>query len=80
MLGNLFKSTSKVVTKQNLLVFLRPTILRDKASTRAVTEQKFDQLWQLNLETKVAQGEDEEELRAREKPTVESLYDGNSIR
>ncbi|MCH2159678.1 MAG: type II secretion system secretin GspD [Oleiphilaceae bacterium] len=80
LLGNLFKSTSKVVTKQNLLVFLRPTILRDKASTRAVTEQKFDQLWQLNLETKVAQGEDEEELRAREKPTVESLYDGNSIR
>ena len=80
LLGTLFKSTSKVVTKQNLLVFLRPTILRDKASTRAVTEQKFDQLWQLNLETKVAQGEDEEELRAREKPTVESLYDGNSIR
>ena len=79
-LGNLFKSRSKVVTKQNLLVFLRPTILRDKAATRAVTEQKFDQLWQLNLDVKASQGMDEEELQQLQKPAVESLYDRNSVR
>lgn len=79
-LGNLFKSTSKVKTKQNLLVFLRPTILRDKASTRAVTSQKFDELWQLNLDIKASQGEDQEDLQKLEKPTIDSLYSGNKIR
>jgi len=80
VLGHLFKSTSREVTKQNLLVFLRPTILRDKAATRAVTEQKFDQLWQLNLQTKIARGEDEEEVNQLERPAVESLYDKNTLR
>jgi general secretion pathway protein D len=79
-LGALFRSTSKVVTKQNLLVFLRPTILRDKASTRLVTNQKFDQLWQLNLDLKAANGEDPEELEKLEKPSVDSLYDGMKVR
>lgn len=80
ILGNLFKSTSREVKKLNLLVFLRPTILRDKASTRAVTDQKFDQLWQLNLNMKATQGADAEELEQLQKPIVESLYDGMSIR
>jgi len=79
-IGNLFKSTSKEVTKQNLLVFLRPTILRDKADTRAVTEDKFDKLWQLNLDVKARQGEDPDDLEKLQKPAVESLYDQNSVR
>ncbi|KZY60120.1 type II secretion system protein GspD [Oleiphilus sp. HI0071] len=79
-LGALFRSSSEVVTKQNLLVFLRPTILRDKAATRAVTNDKFDQLWQLNLDLKAAQGEDQEELDKLEKPPVETLYNGMKVR
>jgi general secretion pathway protein D len=79
-LGALFRSSSEVVTKQNLLVFLRPTILRDKADTRAVTNDKFDQLWQLNLDLKAAQGEDQEDLDKLEKPPVETLYNGMKVR
>ncbi|KZZ72567.1 hypothetical protein A3765_28310 [Oleiphilus sp. HI0130] len=62
------------------MVFLRPTILRDKAATRAVTNDKFDQLWQLNLDLKAAQGEDQEELDKLEKPPVETLYNGMKVR
>jgi general secretion pathway protein D len=79
-LGALFRSSSRVVTKQNLLVFLRPTILRDKESTRLVTNQKFDQLWKLNLDLKAANGEDPEELEKLEKPSIDSLYDGMKVR
>src|SRR5690606_30419789 len=55
-LGRLFKSSSKVNTKQNLLVFLKPTILRDKESTKAVTDSKFDELWDVNLKIKQSNG------------------------
>ena len=79
-LGALFRSTSKQVTKQNLLVFLRPTILRDKESTRAVTNEKFDELWQLNLKVKEAKGEEPEDLQKLVKPPIDSLYSGMKIR
>ena len=79
-IGALFRSTSKKVTKQNLLVFLRPTILRDKESTRAVTSEKFDELWQLNLSIKAAQGEDQEDLEQLVKPPIDSIYKGMEMR
>lgn len=79
-IGALFRSTSKQVTKQNLLVFLRPTILRDKESTRAVTNEKFDELWQLNLNVKEAKGEEPEDLQKLVKPPIDSLYSGMKIR
>lgn len=79
-LGALFRSTSKKVTKQNLLVFLRPTILRDKESTRAVTNEKFDELWELNLSIKAAQGEDQEDLEQLVKPSIDSVYKRMEIR
>ena len=79
-IGALFRSTSKQVTKQNLLVFLRPTILRDKESTRAVTNEKFDELWQLNLKVKEAKGEEPEDLQKLVKPPIDSLYSGMKIR
>jgi len=79
-IGALFRSTSKQVTKQNLLVFLRPTILRDKESTRSVTNEKFDELWQLNLRVKEAKGEEPEDLQKLVKPPVDSLYSGMKIR
>lgn len=79
-LGALFRSTSTVVTKQNLLVFLKPTILRDKAANRSVTEEKFDQLWQLNLDIKESNGVSREELDKLEKPDVDSIYSGMKVR
>jgi general secretion pathway protein D len=44
LLGNLFKSRSGSRQKSNLLVFLRPKILRDQAATEAVSAQKYNQI------------------------------------
>lgn len=79
-LGRLFTSTSSKVSKQNLIVFLRPTILRDRAATRAVTVEKFDELWRLNLAIKQSNGEDEEELKELVKPSVDSIYSGMKVK
>jgi len=79
-LGRLFTSTMSKVSKQNLIVFLRPTILRDRTATRAVTVEKFDELWSLNLAIKKSNGEEEEELKKLIKPDVDSIYGGMKIK
>jgi len=79
-LGRLFRSESKTVRKQNLVVFLRPTILRDKEANRLVTTEKFDELWDLNLAIKASNGEDSEDLEELEKPSVESIYGGMRLK
>jgi general secretion pathway protein D len=40
--GNLFKTTGRLRDRRNLLVFLRPTVIRDRAAAQAVTRKKFD--------------------------------------
>ncbi|MFZ5617134.1 MAG: type II secretion system secretin GspD [Pseudomonadota bacterium] len=40
--GNLFKSSSRSRERRNLMVFLRPTIVRDRASAAAATAKKMD--------------------------------------
>lgn len=40
--GNLFKTQGRSRQRRNLLVFLRPTIIRDRAAAEAVTRKKFD--------------------------------------
>ncbi len=44
LLGNLFKSRSGSRQKSNLLVFLRPKILRDQVATEAVSAQKYNEI------------------------------------
>jgi general secretion pathway protein D len=44
LLGNLFKSRSGSRQKSNLLVFLRPKILRDQPATEAVSTQKYNEI------------------------------------
>jgi general secretion pathway protein D len=44
LLGNLFKSRSGSRQKSNLLVFLRPRILRDQPSTEAVSASKYNEI------------------------------------
>ncbi|MFN4183629.1 MAG: type II secretion system secretin GspD [Hyphomonas sp.] len=39
--GRLFRSTGKAATRTNLMVFIRPTIVRNKADAQAVTQQKY---------------------------------------
>ena len=42
LLGNLFKSESKSFTKSNLMVFLRPKIVRTIEDSRAITNHKYN--------------------------------------
>ncbi len=44
VLGNLFKSRSTEQVKRTLFVFLRPTILRDRASVAAAAEAKYGRI------------------------------------
>ena len=41
VLGNLFKSRGKERNKTNLMIFIRPTILRSAADSRRVAEQRY---------------------------------------
>jgi general secretion pathway protein D len=47
--GRLFNSLSSSVVKRNLMIFIRPTILRDENTARKVTSRKYVQhrAWQL---------------------------------
>ena len=40
--GNLFKTRSRQRSRQNLMVFIRPTIVRDQETARAATRKKLD--------------------------------------
>jgi general secretion pathway protein D len=46
LLGNLFKSRSASRQKKNLLVFIRPKILRDAEATESVSETKYNEVRQ----------------------------------
>ncbi|MEY4269444.1 MAG: type secretion system protein GspD [Pseudomonadota bacterium] len=42
LIGNLFKSKSRARAKTNLMVFIRPTILRSRADNAALTARRYD--------------------------------------
>jgi general secretion pathway protein D len=41
IIGNLFKSTSTTVSKRNLMVFIRPTIIRDGVTMNKISHKKY---------------------------------------
>jgi general secretion pathway protein D len=41
ILGNLFKSTTTTVSKRNLMVFIRPTIIRDGVTMNEISHKKY---------------------------------------
>jgi general secretion pathway protein D len=49
-LGALFRSRTKNIEKQNLLVFLRPTVLRSGADVAAASERKFNRIFEVDIE------------------------------
>ena len=49
-LGLLFKSSAKSIEKQNLLVFLRPTILDSRPSISKVTNRKVGAIYEIEIE------------------------------
>ncbi|HBC34453.1 MAG TPA: type II secretion system protein GspD, partial [Marinobacter adhaerens] len=66
--GRLFSSESERRVKRNLLVFLRPKIMLGKEEAVAATSDKFNQLWDVNLNIREKLGIPTEEQR----PTVDA--------
>ncbi len=50
LLGHLFKSRSRVNVKRNLLVFLRPNIVRESGSAKAITQEKYQSVRTLQFD------------------------------
>ena len=53
LLGNLFRTTSTTKTKQNLMVFIHPVILRDASSSSLATDSKYEYLRARQLDSKI---------------------------
>lgn len=53
-LGFFFRSTSTTNTKTNLLIFLRPTIIRSQDDAYDATERKFRDIWEVEITTPVS--------------------------
>ncbi|MDX1754715.1 MAG: type II secretion system secretin GspD [Marinobacter sp.] len=73
-LGRLFSSQSERRVKRNLLVFLRPTIMLDKEEAIAITDDKFNSLWEVDLGIREKLGMPRPADPA-ERPAVEALFD-----
>ena len=64
-LGTLFRSKTTTTEKQNLMVFLRPTVLESRAAITESTRRKFENLYEVEIE-----GRDVSE-------TIPELFNGN---
>ena len=69
-IGRLFSSESERRIKRNLLVFLRPKILLGKTEAVAATSEKFNKLWEVNLDIRNKLGLPE--MRAN--PDIDILF------
>ncbi|MEM9624178.1 MAG: type II secretion system secretin GspD, partial [Pseudomonadota bacterium] len=65
LLGNLFKARSNTRDKTNLLIFLRPTVLRTKEDTDAATQRKYDSIWEVEIRSTT--------------PDYDALFDGERL-
>ncbi len=54
VLGYLFKSKSNTVEKQNLMVFLRATVLKTREDVIAQTERKYSRVWEVEISGRTA--------------------------
>jgi general secretion pathway protein D len=66
VLGMLFRSRTSSTEKQNLLVFLRPTVLATKEDITTVSERKYNRVYQIEIEGTGATSEN-----------ISELFDGN---
>jgi len=55
IIGALFRNRTENVVKNNLLVFLKPTILREKASASKLSEEKYQELYDVLLGGELAE-------------------------
>lgn len=75
LLGALFRSETRERQKRNLIVFLRPTILREEGEADDVARTQFKRLWEVNMEMR----DDEAGEDAPERPSIEEIFQGNPL-
>ena len=51
LFGNLFKARGKQQVKTNLLVFLRPTVLRTQDDAEDLSTSKYNSIWEVEIES-----------------------------
>ncbi|TDT43164.1 general secretion pathway protein D [Halospina denitrificans] len=73
-LGALFRSETRTREKRNLVVFLRPTILREEGEGSGVAKEHFNRLWNVNLGIT-----ENEEAEDAERPDVDSVFESNPL-
>jgi general secretion pathway protein D len=76
LLGNLFKSRSGSRQKKNLLVFIRPKILRDADATESTSEAKYNELRQ---QQKTLNGGHVTLLPGQKQPVVPPMPPGSGL-
>jgi general secretion pathway protein D len=76
LLGRLFQNTEDQRIKRNLLVFLRPTVLRTREDVGAATERKYESVWDVEILEDMPY-RDVPSGTTQTQPPVESLYDGH---
>ena len=64
VLGHLFKQSSTTQEKLNLLVFMRPTVLKTREELKVATEKKYGDIWEVEIT-----GKDKSEA-------ISELFDG----
>ena len=67
-LGKLFQSNSTSKVKRSLLIFLRPTVLRSPKDVEQVTQRKYNDIWEIVIES---EGREEDQVIP-----LEDLYKG----
>lgn len=75
VLGWLFRSRENRVVKRNLLVFLRPTVLKTKEDVAEITKKKYTGIWETLLEGSPAPGKN---AKPSATPTQEETPDERS--
>ena len=67
LLGKLFQSKTDRHTKRNLLVFLRPTVLRTVEDATETTARKYESIWDVEMRSKQATP-----------PEIDTIYNGRT--
>jgi general secretion pathway protein D len=67
LLGKLFQNVEKKRVKRNLLVFLRPTVLRTAEDIAEATNRKYENVWEVKIQS---------ETTSEPPPPLDSIYDG----
>ncbi len=80
ILGALFRSKTKTRTKRNLLIFLRPTVLRNGAEARSLTGHKYERIRELFLRGRVPEDQTLLDSTTDGEEAYDILYQGKEER